>query len=101
MWKNITNSRIYALNDDAKVQTKVDFEEVLRKVVEGMPNGNEIIIADLNARVRRKRNNKIVGPHGEEVINDNGEMLINFCKEFDLRIMNTLFDHRDIHKYTW
>ena len=34
-------------------------------------------------------------------LNDNGEMLIGFCKHSDLTIGGTLFLHNNILKITW
>ncbi|XP_044745075.1 craniofacial development protein 2-like [Coccinella septempunctata] len=100
--RSITILGVYALNDDATVQAKDNFEEALREIIEDIPNSHEIIVAgDLNARVGRQRNSKVVGIHGEEVLNNNGERLINICEEYELKIMNTFFAHKNIHKYTW
>jgi hypothetical protein len=44
---------------------------------------------------------KLIGPHGEPIINKNGQKLGDFCTFNGLRITSTLFKHRNIHKYTW
>jgi len=33
--------------------------------------------------------------------NDNGVIIINFNTSRNLRVKNTMFPHRNIHKYTW
>ena len=43
----------------------------------------------------------MVGRHGEICINNNGERLIEISQQFDLKIMNSFFAHKDIHKFTW
>ena len=60
-------------------------------------------MGDFNARVGNNvgRWSDVKGKHGEEVENDSGRRLLNFCGENDLRIMNTLFEHKNIHKFTW
>jgi hypothetical protein len=47
------------------------------------------------------KNGNVVGGHGEEVTNNNGERLIQICEHFSLKIMNGYYSHNDIHKYTW
>ena len=45
-------------------------------------NSREILIAgDFNSRTGKKINNQIVDPFGEEVINDNGDKLIDVCEQ--------------------
>lgn len=38
---------------------------------------------------------------GEEKINKNGERLISFCDHMNLKILNSFYQHKDIHKFTW
>lgn len=62
----------------------------------------EIIIAgDFNASIGKKINSTVVGPFGEDNINDNGERLIDICEQNSLKILNGFFQHKEIHKYTW
>lgn len=46
-----------------------------------------IIVGDLNAKLGRRQ----YGQYGEDIINDNGERLIEICKQFDLKICNTFY----------
>jgi hypothetical protein len=41
-----------------------------------------------------------VGPFGEEIINDNGDKLIDVCEQNSLKILNGYFKHKKIHQYT-
>ena len=34
-------------------------------------------------------------------LNENGRYLLQLCCSNGLRIMNTFFQHREVHKYTW
>ena len=34
-------------------------------------------------------------------INNNGEILANFCHNNNCAICGTIFQHKDIHKLTW
>ena len=43
-------------------------------------------------------------PWGHFVIgtrNENGELLLEFCANNDMVVGGTLFQHKNIHKYTW
>ena len=42
-----------------------------------------------------------MGPFGEEVINDNGDKLIDVREQNSLKILNGYFKHKKIHQYTW
>ena len=43
----------------------------------------------------------MIGRHGVAGVNENGRYLLQLCCDNGLRIMNTFFQHRDIHKYMW
>ena len=43
----------------------------------------------------------VLGCHGEDARNGNGERLLRFCSVNELMITNTWYPHKDIHKYTW
>jgi hypothetical protein len=42
-----------------------------------------------------------VDPFGEELINNNGNKLIDICEQNSLKILNGYFKHKRIHQYTW
>ena len=42
-----------------------------------------------------------LGKHGVRTMNDNGERLCDFCETNRLTVGGTLFQHKEIHKYTW
>jgi len=56
---------------------------------------------DMNARVGNNRVANIVGTNGETTLNSNSRTLIHFCTFNNLKIMNTFFKHKEIHKFTW
>ena len=62
-----------------------------------------IVMGDLNARVGRNGQvwDSILDSHGEATKNDSGERLMQFCAMNELLVTNTLYQHKDIHKYTW
>ena len=56
---------------------KEDFFGKLNEVIVEIRNCREIlIVGDFNSRTGKKINNLVVGPFGEEVINDNGDKLM-------------------------
>ena len=55
----------------------------------------------MNGRVGNTPLDGVMGSHGEATLNQNGKTLIEFCSYNKLKICNTFFPHRDIHKYTW
>ena len=61
------------------------------------------MIGDFNARIGRE-NDKwplVVGKHGIEKGNSNGELLLALCSEFELIVTNTMFKQKDERKTTW
>ena len=50
---------------------------------------------------QEKNNNQVVRPFGEEVINDNGDKLIDVCEQNSLKNLNGYFKHKRIHQYIW
>lgn len=91
---------VYAVNDNALVDEKNKFFQDLSEIIASIPHQNEILlIGDFNSRVGN-REREVVGQFGEETVNDNGKRLINLCKEHALCVGNTIFSHKNIHKYT-
>ena len=44
----------------------------------------------------------VIGRQGEVAENGNGKRLLQFCAENELVVINTcMFQHKDIHKFTW
>lgn len=100
--RKITVIGAYAPTNDDTQTSKDQFFDRLQDEIYKMGNDREIILlGDLNARTGNTTNSKIVGKYGEEVVNDNGERLINLCEANSLKITNGFFKHKNIHKYTW
>jgi len=63
----------------------------------------EILLRDVNSKVRRENIFKpAIGndsPHQNS--NDNGIRIVNFATSKNLFVNNTMFLHRNFHKYTW
>jgi hypothetical protein len=58
-----------------------------------------IIVGDMNARIGNLTVPKLTGPYDETVINANGRQLRDFCAYNNLRVTNTLYRHKEIHRY--
>lgn len=78
------------------------FYENLQEVIhQTNPEETTIIAGDFNARIGNDVIPGIKNRFNETHLNENGELLIEFCLDNELRINNTFFDHKDQHKYTW
>jgi hypothetical protein len=51
-------------------------------------------------RTGNKPVNFVLETNGENAINQNGRKFIEFAAENELRITNTFWKHKDIHKFT-
>jgi hypothetical protein len=58
-------------------------------------------MGDMNGKTGRKIGDTVVGNFGEDMVNGNGERLIQLCTQTSLKIWNGFFNHKNIHKYTW
>lgn len=69
---------VYALSDDQPVTKKDKFFAELDVVISDIESSREVILlGDFNGRTGRHKNSKVVGPFGEEAVNDNGQRLID------------------------
>ena len=91
----------YGPSEDETTSRKEEFWEQMTEVAEET-RGRMIILGDLNSRVGRKdeETGEAVGIHGENIRNDNGKRLIEFCMLNNLVITNTFYGHKDIHRFT-
>ena len=85
--KKLCILRMYARSDYEHAVVKGDYFGKFNEVIVEIGNSREILIAgDLNSRTGKKINNLLVGPFGEEVLNDNGDKLIDICEQNSLKI---------------
>lgn len=92
---------VYAPEEGRKAET-MEFYECLQKQLTACKKTEYIIIAgDLNARVGNQPIPQVVGTFGECHLNENGRQLRDFCTFNELKITNTFFRKKEIHKYTW
>ena len=93
---------VYAPVDASDNQIKDQFYGKLSNIILNIKRHHDIIIAgDLNARVKKQNDSDIVGQFAEDIQNDSGERLIELCSQHNLKLTNTWYAHKDIHRYTW
>ncbi len=82
--------QVYAPVNDAGDDEKESFWGRLRDEVEFRRRGAKVIVmGDVNGRVgNRQEDWEIVGRHGEEEINENGESCLELCRGSELVVMN-------------
>lgn len=92
---------VYGLSKDARKEEKDAFYEEVQRSIDDS-EGEIVMLWDLNARVGNKPDvcGGTLGRYGEEVMNDNGERLVDLCVANSLVIANTMFPHKRIHQYT-
>ena len=62
-----------------------------------------VVLGDFNAHVGTDTDTwkGVIGKHGVTGLNENGRYLLQLCCSNGLRIMNTFFQHREVHKHLW
>ena len=100
----LTLVQVYAPMDGGKVEEKKHFYNDLQEVIDKL-GGKEalVIMGDFNARVVKDCEawGNVIGRNGEGVKNDRGGRLLRFCAMNDILVMNSWFQHKNIHKFTW
>ena len=93
----------YGPNEDASKEDREEFYKQLQIIIDNTKTNQEILIlGDLNARVGNKKDSYygVIGKEGESIESPNGELLLDLCIRNNLKIANTFFKHKDIHKWT-
>jgi hypothetical protein len=97
----LTLLAVYAPEEKKTEQTE-EFYETLQDQVDKISKNDYIVVAgDYNARVVKIPIDGILGAIGEVTINNNGHKLKEFASVNELKITNTFFRHKEIHKMTW
>ena len=93
--------QVYAPN--IKSQYEAFLEEVEVALGKATSSESLVLLGDFNAHVGIDNGTwkGVIGQHGDPDINKNGRCLLQFCATNGLCIMNTFFQHKRIHKYTW
>jgi hypothetical protein len=85
-----------------KIEQIEEFYKTLQDQIDRINKNDYIIVAgDYNSRVRKIPINRILGTNGEITVNNNGHKLKEFASINELKITNTFFRHKEIHKMTW
>jgi len=80
---------IYAPNEDNGVAVKDEFFANLNEEKVKSGSGRQfILMGDMNGRTGRKTGDRVLGNFGEDMVNDNGERLIELCTQTSLNIWN-------------
>ena len=94
----------YAPTEVHPVSEKDDFYDQLTALARsGTPHDQLIVLGDLNASVGTDRlgYESIIGSHGYGTANDNTFRMLSFCSSFDLAVMGSWFQRKDIHRLSW
>ena len=93
--------QVYAPNVTSEYQAFVD--EVNDALLRVSPTESTILIGDFNAHVGADTDTwkGVMAKHGVTRLNENGRYLLQLCGSNGFRIMNTFFQHREVHECTW
>ena len=99
--RNFTIVGVYA-PVEGKEQDTEEFYRELQQTMDKIHKTENIILAgDFNGRIGNHPILECIGTYGEQVTNHNGAALRDFCAFNKLKITNSFYRHKDIHKYTW
>ena len=100
---NVLIIQVYAPNEDGDEKDKEQFYEMLDQAIVENRKGNEclMVMGDLNGKVGKNKEEDIVGPYGLGERNENGQLLVEFCKRHNLFVTNTWFQQKTSAQHTW
>ena len=101
---NMTIIQVYAPDSSWSDQEAEEFYSQLQHTVDTAPKKDALfMIGDFNAIVGQSNDGleDVMGTFGHGRQNHRGEMLIDFCRDNELFITNTMFRHRERRKVTW
>ena len=94
----------YAPTNDKDEETKEDFYNKLQTLCDKLKeNDMTVFMGDFNAKIGSDNSGykEVMGRQGLGKMNENGEMLPDFCAFNNMIIGGSVFPHRRIHKATW
>ena len=100
----ISMIQVYAPQQGRPTMEKEEFYQQLQELMEEMKYQDNIkVCGDLNGHIGRDREmyEQNIGTHGIGNRNEAGLRVLEFAQINNLQIMNTYFQHRESHKWTW
>ena len=94
----------YAPTNDKDEESKRDFYNKLQTLGDKLKEKDmTILMGDLDAKIGSDNSGyeEVMGRQGLGKMNENGEMLADFCAFNNMFIGGSVFPHRRIHKATW
>ena len=98
---NLSLQRIGDFNATSEYQTFVD--KVNDALLRVSAIESTVLMGDFNAYVGTDTDmwKGVIGKRGVTGVNENRMYLLQLCCSNGFRFMNTFFQHRKVHKYTW
>jgi len=97
----LTLLAVYAPEEGKTEQTE-EFYETLQDQIDKISKNDYIVVSgDYNARVGNIPIDGILGRNGGITTNSNGHKLKEFASVNELKIKNTFFRHKEVHKMRW
>ena len=96
--------QVYAPQQGRPQEEKEEFFRQLQEVKDSVPYAaNILVIGDMNGHIGQDRTGiqNILGAFSIGDRNREGENIIDFCIQNQMYIMNSFYNHRDSHKWTW
>jgi len=99
---NLTILGVYAPKEGRDELNEEFYETLLQKILDKVNKNNyTMLVGDMNARVGNNRVVNTVGTNAEATLNSNGRKLIDLRTFINLKIRNTFFKYKEIHKFIW
>lgn len=90
--------------EDSLLSEKANFYSLLEHTLLNVTQNDVVMLMDdFNAQIARDNINyeNILGKHATGHRSENGELLLEICSNFDLKIGGSVFSHKNSHKITW
>ena len=99
---NITLSQVYTPTTDTEDEEREEFYNNPKELIDIMPKKDAVIVlGDFNSKTGNIKTPGVTGDFGLGDRNEAGDMLVQFCIEHNMTIMNTCFQQPKRHLYTW
>jgi len=99
--RNFTVVGVYAPVEGKEQDAEEFYRELQQSLDKIHKNENIILAGDFYERIGNQPIPECIGTSGEQVTNHNRAALGDFCAFNKLKITNSFYRHKDIHKFTW